>query len=369
MSTKKRQYRSGSIRERKGRFYIRWYDADGQRQEEAAGTDERAANRLLRQRIGEVAAGGARRAKARADVTVGEVLDLYLAEQRRRERANYRICKYKVDSILRPAIGWMKAAGFAWKNAWAYVEERRAAGRADSTINRELSLIRAAFKLAASPVHGLVAIAPVIPGLEEPDNVRTGFLRPEQYERMRAALPEYLRPLFCVAYYTGLRRSTLLGLRLDQVDLAEGVIWISRKQVKNRKAQTVPILAGEMRGYCEMAVAAHQRYLFEHEGRQIRSFKAAWKAARVEAGLPDLLFHDLRRTAVRDWIAAGINEALALSISGHKTPSMLQRYNIIDAANSVRAGALREEFERQKAAAVGDKLGDKQGKEQNAKPS
>jgi hypothetical protein len=64
-----------------------------------------------------------------------------------------------------------------------------------------------------------------------------------------------------------------------------------------------------------------------------------------------------------------VSEALAMSISGHKTRAMIDRYNIIDAANSVRAGALREEFERQKAAAVGDKLGDKQGKEQNAKPS
>lgn len=365
---KRRQYKSGSIREKNGRFYVRWYDFDGERHEESGGDDRRAAERLLQQRIGESAAGASRPAKAGVDVTVKDCLDVALADMRQRGMANYQISKYKIEAVLDPVVGWMRAAGFDWKQAWKYIEARRTAGVKDSTINRELSLLRKAFKLAAGPEYRMLAAAPAVPSLDEGDNVRTGFLTPTEYEKLLAALPTYLQPLVCVAYHTGLRRGTLLSIRLDQVDLAGGLIWISRRQTKNRTSQTVPILAGAMRGFCEMAVAANKTYLFEHDGHQIRSFKGAWTAAREAAGLPELLFHDLRRTAVRDWVAAGVSESAAMAISGHKTRSMFDRYNIIQAATVLRAAALRTSFD-EAAKAAKPESGEKRGKDAAAKPS
>jgi integrase len=342
---KKRQYKSGSVREIKGRFYIRYRGLDGKQKEESAGTDQKGAEKLLRQRVGEIAAAVIQ-PKAKADVTVEECLRLALADMERRKLASAQIAKWRMDSVLIPAIGWIKAAAFNKEKAWTYVAFRRKDGIKDSTINRDLSFVRGSMKAALE--QGLIATMPTIPHLDEGDNVRTGFLTPQEYEAVKHALPDYLKPLFCVAYYTGLRRGTLLSLRLDQVDLEANLIWVSRVQVKNKKSQTSPILDGEMRGYCEAALMANHKFLFERPAgngkrKRIRNFQYAWKKAVTLVGLPDLNFHDMRRTAVRDWINAGAPEATVMAISGHKTNSMLQRYNIIDSRVIQNAAKLRNE--------------------------
>lgn len=353
----KRKYKSGSVREKIGRFYIRYYDMTGHQREEFGGATRSAAEKLLRQRVGEIAAGSPAR-KAGADVTVSDCLNLVLADYRLR-KLDTAIPEARIKSVINPLIGHERAATINRKAIWAYISTRRADGRKDATINRELSLIRRGLKLAASDEYGMIPRAAQVPMLDEGDNVRTGFLRPDEYQRMYNALPDYLQPLFCVAYHTGLRRGTLLSLRLDQVDLDAGLIWVSRSQTKNRTSQTAPII-GDMRAHLARALSVNVRYVFERDGKPILSFKNAWNVARIEAKLPNLRFHDLRRTAVRDWVAAGADTSTAMAISGHKTFSMFQRYNILDAANIQRAAKLRDpQIE----------LRGKQGKPVRAKPS
>ena len=74
-------------------------------------------------------------------------------------------------------------------------------------------------------------------------------------------------------------------------------------------------------------------------GTRRQSFRKAWRRATRAAGVPGLLFHDLRRSAIRNLVRAGVAPQVAQTISGHKSASVFARYNIISTAD--RADAIK----------------------------
>jgi integrase len=306
--------------------------------ESSRSTDREEAERLLRQRLGELAIG---KEIAREKATINDLCALVIADYRLQRKSDLKTIVWRHEAHIKNSVGPMLAGKFGTKHAREYILARRAAGAADATINRELSILRRGFTLGRDEEPPLVARVPKIPKLEE-DNVRQGFLEHEQYEHLLGFLPQRLKALFVCAYHVGTRKGELRKIRIDQVDFDAGVIRVEKKQTKGKKPRTLPIY-GDMERWLRERIdsaPAGWSYVFHngHGRRLVGKHMDGWSEACEAAGLPGLLFHDLRRSAVRNMKRAGVSETVGMRISGHKTRSIYDRYDIVDEMDLENAG-------------------------------
>jgi integrase len=102
--------------------------------------------------------------------------------------------------------------------------------------------------------------------------------------------------------------------------------------------------------------------------RQIGNFRKLWNRVLREAGIErDILLHDHRRSAVRNMVRRGVPEAIAMRISGHKTRSVFDRYNIVSEADQLAAMRKIEAGKQAERELANQAIGPKSG--QNAEHS
>jgi integrase len=324
------------------------YFVRGQIMQESTGFGEKAdAENLLKQRIGEVAAG---RRVGPERATISDLCALVVEDNRLRKLRDSRHVEWRYKAHIESVLGGLLASRFGSAQVRQYVSQRRSAGASDATINRELAIVRRGFKLGAQEDPPLVQRQPAIAKLEE-DNARQGFLEQDQYERLLEELPSNLKALFVCGYHTGARKNELRRIRWEQVDFDGGLIRLSVAQTKGKKARVLPIY-GEMRRWLE-----HQRKtcpatsIWVFHGAHncpVDNHLNGWAVACKRAAVTGLLFHDLRRSAVRNMKRAGIQDRVAMEISGHRTRSIFDRYNIVDMADLESAGERLEEYARRR---------------------
>ncbi len=278
-------------------------------------------------------------------VLINELLDDVLKSDIK-ESTRY-IWQKVVEKNIRPFFGKLRAARLSTDQMDKYRAKRKTQGRTDATVNRELSILRTAFHNARKRTPAKVNVVPYFPMIQE-TTVRKGFLTDEGYTKLLNELPQELKALFVCGYITGMRKGELTVIQWPQVDFEGGIITLDMGETKNDEARSVPILEGEMR---ELLLAAKKDrdaywprspWVFHRCGDRIKDFRWSWNEACKRAGIPDVKFHDLRRTAVRNMRRAGVPQVVRMKISGHKTDSMERRYNIVDAEDLSLAKVLLE---------------------------
>jgi integrase len=305
------------------------------------------AKKLLKKRIGEVSQ--ARLLGANQDrLTFDDLAQALLADYQINGRRSLRSARLSI-SHLRKFFGFDRAVDITTDRIKAYAADRQKAKAANASINRELAALKRMFSLAVE--DGRLSHIPYIPTLEE-DNARQGFLDHSAFVSLRANLSEYLRDPITFLYLSGWRLGELKALEWRDVDLAGNVVRLRPEISKNKDGRLLP-LSGELLEIMDRALANRRfdsPFVFNREGEPIGDFRKAWSSACKAAGLHPILVHDLRRTAVRNMVRAGIADRVAMTLSGHKTRSIFDRYNIVSEADLAHAAERLQDHLRTKSA-------------------
>jgi integrase len=219
---------------------------------------------------------------------------------------------------------------------------------------------------------------PVFPRLKEAAP-RAGFVEEPQYRKLASNASElWLRALLATAYAFGFRKSELLDLRVRQLNLIDRTIRLDPGTTKNDEGRVV-VMTNDvflLLQACCAGKGADDFVFTRPNGEPVRVFRDNGEALCCASGLgrmvcPEccpattldrdrkcptcsqtwkyhqprsvgLLFHDLRRSAVRNMVRRGVPEAVAMRISGHKTRSVFDRYDVVSERDLREAARLIE---------------------------
>ena len=334
----------GSVYTRPGSGYwwISYYVGGEQRRESARTRSKRKALELLRVREGRVAEGEDPGLRAK-QVTLAELAEDLITDYRIKGQRTLAKAERNTRYLLNHFGHKRKAIGLTGDAVRDYIAERQTMPShlggtiSNATINRELATLKRMYHLAVDNEKLKRNHIPTIKTMPE-NNARSGFFSYEDMAHLRNTIPPYLRNLVTAAFYTGMRKGELLNLQWEQVDLEEGTVYLTERDTKNKAARSIPL--GEPGD--ELYDAFQQQrwdrdrdfpdcawVFFSPAGGQIKSFRAAWATACKETGLEGRYFHDFRRSALRRMVRHGVPDKVAMTISGHKTRSVFDRYNIV----------------------------------------
>lgn len=347
------KYGEGSIVQRRNRWQISFYGSDGRRRRESYSTEAKA-EKALRQKLTLKETGKLDPAEIRTKIDT--IATLYLADRAGAAPKSHSWLEQVWDSHLKPFFGGYLASRITTEKLIEYRNERLEVGASPTTVNKELTILRAMFH------HGLedytppkISRVPKFPErLKEPPP-RQGFLTDEQYDALQAhARYPWLKALLAMAYTFGFRRAELVGrvqrnqpgMRVKQIDLKNRTIHLLPGETKNSEGRVVKMTneVYDCVRVCVEGKGPEDAVFTWEDGSPVKDFRGSWAKMTKAAGV-SVLLHDFRRSAARNLIRSGVSQDVAKRITGHKTDSMFSRYNIV-AENDLAEAAAKLEVRR-----------------------
>ena len=338
-------------------YWLKYYRNGKPYYESAKTTKEAKAKKLLKKREGEISEGklpGIYFDRVKFDELAKDLLDDYRINQKksldRVELSLQHLNKAKDQGGLSIFFDKMKIVSIDTPTINRYIQSRIDEGAKNGTINRELSTLKRMLNLGARQTPPKVNRVPYIPMLKE-SNTRKGFFEHGDFLALREALPDYLKGFVTFAYKEGWRKKEITNLKWAQVDRKNWIVYLNPGETKNDEARSI-YLDDELKEVFKTQWEARKKsqkllpYVFPNwDGKdKIRNFTRSWRKACKDAGISEKLFHDLRRTAVRNMVRAGVPERVAMMVSGHKTRSVFDRYNIVNDTDLKLAAQRQEEY-------------------------
>ena len=288
--------------------------------------------------------GGLRRD---AGPTVAEVAERYMREHVavRCKPATARGCRYTLDRHLLPALGDTRLGEIGRERVAAL---QYSLHETPFMANQVVDLLSRLFNMAE-----LWGVAPeggnpcrFIRKYKEPPRER--FLTEEEFRRLGRVLGEVeaegkVQPNAVAAFrllmLTGCRKSEILTLRWEDVDLAAGELRLRDAKTGARAVAISPsarrVLEGLPRVPGNPWVIAGTK-----PGRPVPNINNAWLLIRARAGLNDVRIHDLRHSFASRALALGESLLMIGRLLGHKKVQTTARYAHL-ARDSVKASAAR----------------------------
>ena len=323
---------SGSIYKQKGStvFWVKYYRNGKSFRESTKTTNKQEANAFLKTRLGEIATGTFH-GPLTERVTMAELAVDLIRDYRINERKSLNDLEARWKLHLEPFFGHMKASEVSSDLVARYVDSRLKEKAKNATVNREMAALKRMFRLGLYCTPPKVNRVPKIPRLAE-NNIRKGFLEDGQFEALVSYCPElWFRAIVEVGRTYGWRIGELIQLRVRQVDLLSKVIRLEPGTTKNRDGREVSMTQNvyALLSQCVSGKNAEDHVFTWANGTPVKDFRETWRDACVAAGVPMLLFHDLRRTAARNLRRAGVAEGVIMKIGGWRTRSVFERYAIV----------------------------------------
>ncbi|MCJ7484116.1 MAG: site-specific integrase [Thermodesulfovibrionales bacterium] len=338
----------GMLYKRGNVWWLKYYQNGKNIRESSGSKSKMVAERHLKRREGEIAQGKVPSVQFEK-TTFDQLVEGLLQDYRINDRKSLDRVEKSVEH-LRGTFSGMKAVQITTPVINEYILSRLNAGYANATVNRELSALKRMFNLGAQQTPPIVDRVPHFPSLKE-RNARKGFFEHWEFLALREALPDYLKGCVTFAYKYGWRIEEITGLRWSQVDRNLGIVRLEVDETKNDDARTIYLddelkeIFHEQWGKRKSAKKILPYVFLNLNGNdRLKRFYKTWKKACSDAVISVKVFHDFRRTAVRNMVRSGIPERVAMMISGHKTRCVFDRYNIVNDQDLKLAAQRQSEY-------------------------
>ena len=324
-------YKRGNV------YWVRYAGLDGRIIRESSGSDKfREAESLLIKRRNDIKDGKQPEVKRIANHCFKELANEYLrwAERQRSYKSKRGFVFQLVD-----LYGNLPLRRFSTRLIEQFQTERLQKGNKAATVNRLIATLKHMIHKATDwdmvEEETLKRVSKV--KLIEENNRRLRFLTKEECQALIDACSTHLRPIVTIALNTGMRKSEILLLKWENVDLKHGFILL--EVTKNGERREIPINNTVREELLRITRRLDVPYVFfdPRIGNPYQDVKRSFHSACRRAGIKDFRFHDIRHTFASHLVMAGIDLTTVKELLGHKTIAMTLRYAHLAPSHKVKA--------------------------------